>query len=114
MKNRSYTLFLEDMVVSMAKIEEYIIGKSFEDFERDSKTIDAVIRNFEIIGEASKKIPNEVKTSYPLIPWDEMYWLRNKISHEYFGVDLEIIWDIATNYLPQNRQEILLVIREHQ
>ena len=64
---------------------------SFAAFERDTKTIDAVIRNFEIIGEAAKNIPSEIKEKHTEVPWAEMYLLRNKVSHEYFGIDYEII-----------------------
>lgn len=110
--NRIYTLFLEDMLVSMERINEYISGKEFISFKQDYKTIDAVIRNFEIIGEASKNIPNEIKEKYPQIPWEEMYYLRNKISHEYFGIDFEIIWDIATNFLPDNYNNLVKIIKD--
>lgn len=68
--------------------------------------MDAVIRNFEIIGEASKKLPVRIKEQNPDIPWEEMYYLRNKVSHEYFGIDYEIIWDVAKNYLPKNKDQI--------
>ena len=99
-------MYLEDIQTAMARIAEYINGFTFIDFKRDYKTVDAVIRNFEIIGEASKNLPLEIKEKYSNVPWDEMYLLRNKISHEYFGVDYEIIWDVATNYLPGNKSQI--------
>ncbi len=69
-----------------------------------------MIRNFEIIGEASKNLPDFVKDRYEHIPWSEMYYLRNKVSHEYFGIDYEIIWDVAKNYLPENKLEIDRII----
>ncbi len=72
--------------------------------------VNAVIRNFEIIGEASKKLNDKIKDKYPKVPWKEMYYLRNKISHEFFGVDYEIIWDVATNYLPENKTQIDQII----
>ncbi|HBB90394.1 MAG TPA: DUF86 domain-containing protein [Bacteroidales bacterium] len=90
----------------MKRIAEYLDGLTFQEFKRDYKTVDAVIRNFEIIGEASKNLPEEFKNKHSEVPWMEMYLLRNKISHEYFGVDYEIIWDIAVNYLPGNRIQI--------
>ena len=105
-KDRTYRLFLEDMLLSMNRVAEYINGLSFMEFKHDYKTVDAVIRNFEVIGEASKKIPKEIKDKYPLVPWDEMYLMRNKISHEYFCIDYEILWDVASNYLPQNKTQI--------
>ena len=109
MKNsegRNNLMYLEDIQISMTRIAEYIEGYDFISFKRDYKTVDAVIRNFEIIGEASKNLDSIIKVKYSKIPWNEMYYLRNKISHEYFGIDYEIIWDIAVNYLPHNQVQI--------
>jgi uncharacterized protein with HEPN domain len=103
-------MYLEDIQTAMLRIVEYIEGYSFIDFKRDYKTVDAVIRNFEIIGEASRNLPVVIKVKYPEVPWDEMYLLRNKVSHEYFGVDYEIIWDVAKNYLPENKTQIDLIL----
>jgi len=94
----------------MTRIAEYIEGYTFDKFKKDYKTVDAVIRNFEIIGEASKKLPVHIKENNPDIPWDEMYLLRNKISHEYFGIDYEIIWDVCINHLPENKLQIQSII----
>lgn len=99
-------MFLEDIQTAMSRIAEYIQGYDYNRFKGDYKTVDAVIRNFEIIGEASKKMDERIKRKYPAVPWKEMYYLRNRISHEYFGVDYEIIWDVATNYLPENKIQI--------
>ena len=109
-ENRTYIMYLEDIQIAMERIAEYIQGLDFILFKRDYKTVDAVIRNFEIIGEASKNLPENIKGKYTMIPWDEMYLLRNKVSHEYFGVDYEIIWDVATNYLPDNKIAIDKII----
>jgi uncharacterized protein with HEPN domain len=87
---------------------------SFIEFKQDYKTVDAVIRNFEVIGEASKNIPKEFKDRHPLIPWSEMYLLRSKVSHEYFGIDYEIIWDVASNYLPENKQQLEVIIEKEK
>lgn len=65
-----------------------------------------MIRNFEIIGEAAKNLPDEIKIKYPEVPRKEMYYLRNKVSHEYFGIDYEVIWDISKNHLPLNKIQI--------
>ena len=94
----------------MTRIAEYLEGYTFDQFKKDYKTVDAVIRNFEIIGEASKKLPVHIKENNPDIPWDEMYLLRNKVSHEYFGIDYEIIWDVCINHLPENRMQIQSII----
>jgi len=103
-------MFLQAIQLSMHRISEYIEGYDFARFKLDYKTVDAVVRNFEIIGEASKKIPKSVKEKYPQVPWEEMYYLRNKVSHEYHGIDCLIIWDVATNYLPENKSEIDKII----
>jgi len=99
-------MYLADIQIAMSRIAEYIKDYTFSEFKRDYKTVDAVIRNFEVISEASKNLPTEIKDKYAEVPWDEMYLLRNKVSHEYFGVDYEIIWDVATNYLPENKLQI--------
>jgi len=111
-ENRTYKLFLDDIQLAMSRIAEYIQGYDFERFRKDYKTVDAVIRNLEIIGEASKNLEEKIKRKYSDVPWQEMHYLRNKVSHEYFGVDHEIIWDIATNYLPKNKLQIDLIIEK--
>ena len=98
------------MLVAMNRIAEYVQGLSLDAFVSDHRTVDAVIRNFEIIGEASNKISAEFKDQYPSIPWAEMYLLSNKISHEYFGIDYEIIWDLITNHLPANIKQIEVIL----
>jgi uncharacterized protein with HEPN domain len=113
-KERTYRLFLEDMLTAINRVAEYIHGLTFNEFKRDFKTVDAVIRNFEVIGEASKNMPNEIKDRYPMVPWNEMYLMRNKISHEYFGVDYEILWDVARNYLPENRLQIEAILEKEK
>lgn len=113
-ENRTYRMYLEDIQTAMGRIAEYIEGLSFIDFKRDYKTVDAVIRNFEIIGEASKNLPTEFKEKYNEVPWSEMYLLRNKVSHEYFGVDYEIIWDISFNYLPENKSQIDAILEKEK
>jgi len=108
--NRDFLMYLQDLLIAMTRIAEYIEGFDFDRFKKDYKTVDAVIRNFEIIGEAAKNLPDSIKENNPDIPWDEMYLLRNKVSHEYFGVDYEIIWDVCVNHLPGNRMQILTII----
>jgi uncharacterized protein with HEPN domain len=108
--DRTYRMYLDDLHMAMSRISEYITDSNFESFKMDYKTVDAVIRNFEIIGEASKNIPDLIKSKYPEVPWAEMYLLRNKVTHEYFGIDYEIIWDIAYNHLPENISQIERII----
>jgi uncharacterized protein with HEPN domain len=109
---RTNVLYLEDIQTSMKRIAEYIKGYDYKKFRKDNKTVDAVVRNFEIIGEASKNLSDQLRKQNPEIPWNEMYYLRNRVMHEYFGVDYEIIWDIATNYLPGNKVLIDQIIEK--
>lgn len=108
---RDYIHYLEDILSSMEKVQEYISDQTFLDFIKDNKTVDAVIRNFEIIGEASKNIPVDIKKKYSNLPWEEMYRLRNKATHENFGIDYEIIWEIVTKHLPQNQNDIETILK---
>lgn len=96
MKDRPYDLYVEDILESIEKIENYIGGLEYEEFSKNTMVIDAVIRNLEIIGEASKYVPDDVRDNYPEIPWKRMIGLRNIVIHEYFGVDIEIVWRIIT------------------
>ena len=84
----------------------------FLKFKQSSITVDAVIRNFEIIGEAAKNVPDFIKDKYKEIPWKKMYGLRNLISHEYFGVDYEMIWEIISTDLPHNLLDIKEILKE--
>jgi len=103
---QKYLMYLEDMQLAMSRIAEYLQGYDYELFKKDYKTVDAVIRNFEIIREASRSLDDSIKKKYPDVPWKEMYYLRNRVTHEYFGIDYEIIWDVAVNYLPVNKLQI--------
>lgn len=108
--NRTYILYLEDMLHSMERIDEYLGNLDFKGFKKNNMVVDAIIRNFEIIGEASKNIPKNVQDKYPDIPWKKMYGLRNLIAHEYFGIDHGMIWEIAKNNLPQNKRDLQIVL----
>ena len=110
-KDRSDKLYLEDLLTAMNRIAEYIEGHNFNQFKKDYKTVDEIVRNFEIIGEASKNVSDAIKNQNPEIPWNEMYYLRNRVMHEYFGVDYEIIWDVAKNHLPGNSQQIDKILK---
>lgn len=111
---RNYLFYLEDIQESMQKILSFIDDLSFKDFKKDIKTQDAVIRNFEVIGEASNNLPSQIKEKYPNVPWDEMYGLRNIVSHEYFGVDLGLIWKISSSQLPDNLEDISAIIKDEK
>jgi len=106
MSKREWKLFVEDVLESIELIEKYIKGMKNEDFINDRKTTDAVVRNLEIIGEASKYIPEEVKERYPDIDWKGVIGLRNRITHEYFGISLRIVWDIVKQELPKLKEQM--------
>lgn len=111
---REFILYLEDMLQSMERINEYLGDLDFRKFKINYLVVDAIIRNFEIIGEASKNIPNDIQKKYPKIPWRKMVGLRNLIAHEYFGIDYEMIWEIAKNNLPQNRNDLKIMIEKEK
>jgi len=110
-KERNYLFYLEDMYESMLRIQEYIEDLSFAEFRENSLVTDAVIRNLEIIGEASKNVPDSIKQKYPQLPWKQMYGLRNFVVHEYFGIDFENIWKIISDDLPQNTKDLEALIQ---
>ncbi len=97
---RDYRLYIDDVLEAVERIEKYVQGLTFDEFAKDNKTIDAVIRNFEIIGEATKHIPDKVTKAYPDVPWKEMAGMRDKLAHEYFGVVLEIVWETIKERFP--------------
>ena len=88
------------MYDAVNKIISYTKDMSYDDFMRDDKTVDAVVRNFEIIGEASNKIPDDFKTEHPEIEWRRIIGFRNRIIHEYFGIDYENLWRIKNENIP--------------
>jgi uncharacterized protein with HEPN domain len=84
--------YLNDILESIADIREFIAGITKEDFFNDKKTINAVVRGLEVIGEAASKLPSHVRDRHPEISWQETIGMRNRLIHEYFGVDLDIVW----------------------
>lgn len=100
MSKREPNLLVEDIIESGKKILEYTSNLSFEDFIKDEKTIDAVVRNFEIIGEAANRLPDNFKDNHPEIDWHRIRGFRNRIVHDYFGIDFAIVWNIKNSFLP--------------
>jgi len=101
MPKRAPELLLEDMIAAIRKVERYTTGMDQELFRQDEKTIDAVVRNLEVLGEAARQMPDEFVANHPDIPWRQVAGLRNRIVHDYFGLDLEIIWQVVQHDLPQ-------------
>ena len=101
MNNRPARVRLEDLKQAMARIRQYTADLTYDHFINDEKTMDAVLRNLEVIGEAARNLPEQPRSKYPDVEWHRMIGLRSIISHEYFGVDMQIIWEIATRNVPE-------------
>lgn len=99
MSDRNYSDFIQDIIDAINSINEFINDLSFNEFVEDDKTSSAVTRKFEIIGEAANRIPKDVQDKYPNIPWSYMIGMRNKIIHDYDGINLMIVFDSAKNDL---------------
>lgn len=106
MSKREPKLLIEDMLESATRILEYTAGLTVEDFSTDHKTQDAVARNFEIIGEAANRLPDAFKEDFSTIDWPRIRGLRNRIVHDYFGIDYAIVWMIKEQFLPQMIAEL--------
>jgi uncharacterized protein with HEPN domain len=100
MPSRSWRLRIQDILEAITAVNDYTTGMTFEEFVNDRRTIDAVVRRFTIIGEASNRVPEEICLCHPYIPWEDMRAMRNFVVHEYFGVSEEILWDTIHNDLP--------------
>ena len=98
---RDYRLFVEDILDSLEKIEEFVADMSFEEFVNDDKTSSAVISKFEIMGEASKFIPEIIRNKYAEIPWKEMAGMREKLIHAYSEVDFKLVWMTIKQRIPE-------------
>ena len=106
MPERNWRLFAEDILESIELIGKYVEGMEFDDFKQDRKTIDAVARNFEIIGEASKYIPEDIKEKYHNVDWRGIVGFRDRIIHAYFGMSLVVVWHIIRQELPGLRDHM--------
>ena len=108
---RDYTLYLKDILAAIDSIESFIAGMDLDAFQMDDKTTSAVMRKLEILGEAVKQIPDEIRQKHSQVPWKEMAGMRDKLIHFYFGVDYRLVWKTITERLPQVKQEIQKVLR---
>ncbi|MBU4584243.1 MAG: DUF86 domain-containing protein [Proteobacteria bacterium] len=103
---RNWQFRLDDISDSLNLIAEYTKDLDFSSWSQDRKTIDAVIRNLEIIGEAASHIPESIQSKYPEIPWIQMKGMRNILIHEYFGVDIDVLWQTVIDDLPRLKKQI--------
>ena len=109
MSKRDPLVLLEDILLAIQKIGRYTSKMDHEAFLRDELVIDGVARNLEIIGEAVRQLPEEFRRVHSQIPWTQIAGLRNRIVHDYFGLDLEIIWEIIQHDLPELERQVRAV-----
>lgn len=109
---RDYRVYLDDILDAIAKIESYVAGQDWAAASRDSKTFDAVVRNLEIIGEAVKNLPKDLKSSTPGPEWRKIGGLRDILAHQYFGIDSAIIGDVVENKLASLKEAALWLLDE--
>jgi uncharacterized protein with HEPN domain len=99
--SRNYELYLGDIREACAKVQRYVGDLDRDAFFADEKTVDAVLRNLEIIGEAAKQVPEEVRSRYPAVEWRNIAGFRDIVVHRYFNLDDDIIWDVVQNKVPE-------------
>ena len=109
---RDYKLYLRDILKALESIEKFVEGMDFEEFQKDDKTSSAVVRKFEIIGEAAKRVPEHIKQEYQQVPWKEMAGMRDRLIHFYFGVDYNLVWITIKERIPQIKPLIKKILGE--
>jgi len=109
---RNYRLFIKDIIAAMESIEGFVEGMSFEELMQDDKTASAVIRKFEIVGEATKCLPDELKEEHPEIQWKRMAGMRDRLIHAYFGVDYKLVWEAIKAEVPSMKLKLQEILTE--
>lgn len=109
---RSQVEFLKHISKECEYLLKETQANAYEDFINDERLSKAICRSLEIIGEASSKVTSDLKANYTSIPWRELSDLRNKIIHNYFGIDYDIVWDVITTNIPELKEQINLIIKE--
>lgn len=109
---RDYRLYLLDILEAIDKIKRYTSKRDFKSFAGDDLVVDAVLRNLELVGEAVKHIPEKAKESYPDIKWKEIAGMRDKLIHDYFGVDHELVWKVITEDMLEFEKRVKVILDE--
>ena len=109
---RNYRLYLKDIFEAMGTAQVFIEGMDFEAFVADDKTASAVVRKLEIIGEATKNVPEMIRHKYPQVPWRQMAGMRDRIIHAYFDVNYTIVWEVVTELIPPLQPMIAQILEE--
>lgn len=112
--SRSLQLYLDDICTSCAKVQRYALNMTLEDFVADERTYDAVVRNLQIIGEAVKQIPPNIREQYPTIEWRKIAGLRDILAHAYFSLENETLWDIVQNKIPELLEQVQRIALDEQ
>jgi uncharacterized protein with HEPN domain len=109
--SRNVLVYIKDILQNMRDAEQFIQGMTYEQFVADKKTMNAVLRSIEVIGEAAKRVPDDVRAQYPQIPWKEMAGMRDKVIHLYFSVDNETVWLVVKERIPSLQPLLEQIVR---
>lgn len=109
--SRDPDLYLDDIETACKKVLRFTAGVTFKQFTHDEEKFDAVLRNLEIIGEAVKHIPDEIREKYPKVKWRKITGFRDIVAHNYFGVSEEIVWDVIQNEIPPLLKQVKAILR---
>jgi uncharacterized protein with HEPN domain len=109
---RDFRVSLQDMLEAIDNVTQFVGAMTKEAFQADKKTLHAVVRNLEVIGEAVKSVPQEMRDRDPQIPWQRIAGLRDILIHQYFGIDIDIVWDIVENKLPELRKRLQALLAQ--
>jgi uncharacterized protein with HEPN domain len=110
---REWLVRIEDMLDAIGAVLDFVQGMTFDTFREDRKTVDAVVRNLEVMGEAARNIPDEVRDRFPEVPWSDIVGIRSVLIHEYFGVDMNIVWKTIESDLPPLLSQLRRIIENN-